>query len=488
MTPEMLERVLKDLPGHGRLIKDYPYRKVWRLEAEGEAFYLKFYPRQANRWRSLFRGNPAMREFLRLQWLQKANVPAARALSVLYGLTVNGLKGDAVLIEAIEPAESIAALALRMHLAGQPIPDHLSLARQVVEIVQATGRGGMGDHDLHLGNFLVRDGEVFLIDAYPVHRKGMLLRDVLFLANSAAGIATRTDLLRGWNILGAGGRVPKRNRPLQKVYRKLMSRIYGDNRYFTRLEIDGWVGAAIKRHAAPRRWSPVSQMQFDGADWASAWRRLKRSIDTGELRVLKTSRSGDVLEGTLHLGEREIEVIVKRPRRRFWYRYLNEIGRGSRARRAWWKSWRLLYRGIPCAWPIMLMEQRCLGYTVDGIIVFEKVKGSGLPTIDLNALQASDRQNLFHRVGALLRNLEAARLYHWDAKSSNFMVIADDVIGPTPLLVDVDGIRNNWGLGEGMRRLLISMREHRQYTPLDSLHLCRGYAPFAPIALPDTPE
>jgi hypothetical protein len=32
--------------------------------------------------------------------------------------------------------------------------------------------------------------------------------------------------------------------------------------------------------------------------------------------------------------------------------------------------------------------------------------------------------------------------------------------------------------GFGIQRLLKSMREHRQYTPLDSLELCEGYAPF----------
>ena len=55
MTPQLLERVLKDLPRYGTLIKDYPYRKVWRgQEAEGEAFYLKFYPGKANHWRISF--------------------------------------------------------------------------------------------------------------------------------------------------------------------------------------------------------------------------------------------------------------------------------------------------------------------------------------------------------------------------------------------------------------------------------------------------
>ena len=54
----------------------------------------------------------------------------------------------------------------------------------------------------------------------------------------------------------------------------------------------------------------------------------------------------------------------------------------------------------------------------------------------------------------------------------------DEKRGPTPVLVDVDGVRFYRWTAFGIQRLLKSMREHRQYTPLDSLELCQGYAPF----------
>jgi hypothetical protein len=137
---------------------------------------------------------------------------------------------------------------------------------------------------------------------------------------------------------------------------------------------------------------------------------------------------------------------------------------------------------------MLLMEKRTLGYVTDAVVVFEKIHGPTLADVDLKEMGAADRETLFYRVGGLLRRLEAAGLYHWDAKSSNWMVQTDDLTGPFPMLVDVDGVRNNWGIGEGMRRLLLSLREHPHYTPLDSLRLCRGYAPFAPIRFPEEPE
>ena len=481
MTAEILEKAIKNLDQYGKLVKDYPYRRVWRVAVGDEVFYLKFYPRENNFWRRMGRGSLAMREFTRLQLLQKAKVPAARAISALMGLTIHGQRGDAVLIEAIEPAPSLQDLVLEQEITGRPVPNHLDLVRQVLDIVQRMGQAGLGHADLHLGNFLVQEGKVFLIDAYPVHQRGMLLRDVMQLANSAGGFATRTDLQRGWNLLGPGGQMPRRNRYARGVYRKQMSRIYGENKYFGKVAGEGWQGACFLKTARGYRWSRVSQMEIHAQQWQQQWPLLLQKMDADQLKVIKRSASGDVLEGEVVLGGRPVEVIIKRPRRRYWYRYLNELGRGSRARRAWWKSWRLIYRGIPCAWPMLLMEKRILGYVTDSIIVFEKVKGPSLATIDLDSLWANNRQLLFHRTGALLRKLEAVGLYHWDAKSSNWMAQLDEVIGPFPLLIDVDGVRNNWGVGEGMRRLLLSLRLHPQYTPEDSLNLCRGYAPFAPI-------
>lgn len=483
MTPQQLESALRDLPRFGKLVKDYVYRKVWRVEVEGEAFYLKFYPDEPNRWKKRVRGSLAMREMLRLQWLQKAQVPSPRAHSVLMGLTIDGQKGDAVVLEAIEPSVSLQDLAQESHLSGQPIPNHRDLVRQVIELLQRMGRAGLGHSDLHLGNFLVKEGRVYLIDAYPLHKRGMLLKQVMALAASAADVATRADLQRGWNTLGPGGPLPRKNLAIAKVWRKLMSRIWDENRYFAKIQgEDGWQGVAMKRFPRPRRWSRVSRMEFETRHWEEVWKQLKGMLDSEQLTVLKHSRSGDVLEGQIVVGGWPIEVIVKRPRRKYWYRYLNEFGRGGRAYRAWWKSWRNIFRGIPTAFPLLLMEKKTLGYDTDAVIVFEKVKGPTLMSVDLDRLSADDRQSLFHRVGALLRRLESVGLYHWDAKASNWMIRLDDPTGPVPLLIDVDGVRNNWGVGEGMRRLLLSMRQHPQYRPADSLALCRGYAPGALMA------
>jgi tRNA A-37 threonylcarbamoyl transferase component Bud32 len=187
------------------------------------------------------------------------------------------------------------------------------------------------------------------------------------------------------------------------------------------------------------------------------------------------------LAGAVELAGRRLDVVVKRPRRRYWYRYLNEIGRGARARRAWVKSWKMISRNVPCAWPLLMMERRRLGYVVDTMIVLERVPGPTLAKVDLDAITSLRRDMLLRRVGRILRRIEQLGFSHFDAKASNWIVRPDDRRGETPVLVDIDGIRQRTWVALGIERLLKSMRKHPQYTPADSLALCQGYAPFTRI-------
>ena len=81
VSPVALENFLRDLPRNGTRIKDRGYRQVWRFEFEGKGYYLKFYPRRGMRLKRIFRGSAALREFVRLQALQRAGVPAPRAIA-----------------------------------------------------------------------------------------------------------------------------------------------------------------------------------------------------------------------------------------------------------------------------------------------------------------------------------------------------------------------------------------------------------------------
>ena len=479
MNAADIEKVLKNLESTGTCIKRHPTRQVWRFDAGGKPFIVKFYPERPNRWRKLVRGSLAMREFTRLQWLQKAGVSSPRAIAVLMGFHIGGERGDAVVLEGIEPAEPLDELVTRCRLEGRDIPDHRGIASQMVTIIEQLGRAGLGHSDLHLGNFMVRQGTVYLIDAYPLHRKGVTVRDMLKLGLSVQGVATGTDLLRAWRQLASSDSIPPHNREWRRHLRKMQSRIMGENQYFGRLTDGPWRGVFFRYAKYPRRWATISPLSVQTEDWQGEWPNLLKRIEADQFDILKRSPSGDVLAGQITLAGRPIDVVIKRPRRKKWVRFFSEIGRGSRARRAWGKSWGLIHRDLPTAWPLLLMEKRFMGYVTDAVILYQRVPGEPLSQVNLDELSPEARISLFHRIGRLLRLLEQSGLYHWDAKSSNWMVVPDAVAGAYPVMVDVDGIRSNWGIGEGMRRLLLAMKEHPQYTPEDSYHLCKGYAPFA---------
>jgi tRNA A-37 threonylcarbamoyl transferase component Bud32 len=483
VSTAQLESALRDLPKHGRLVKDRGYRQVWRFEMGGRAYYLKFYPRHGHRdaWRRLFRGSPAFLEFERLQRLQRAAIPAPRAVAYLAGLRIDQRLGDAVILEALEPSVQLDEYLNDHELRGDPVRDRPRLAAQVRQLVYDLGKAKLGHEDLHLGNFLLHNGKVHLLDGYAVRPGGMTSADVFRLAHSAARFATRTELIRGWRLLRPDEPLPPSNPLSNGIWRNWMTRVTGENRYFGKLDGDGgWRGLFFKQAKYPRPWSAASRMTFTGDQWEKEWPDLLRRIDADGLDIIKRSRSGDVLCGRVTLGGRPIDVVIKRPRRRYWYRYLNEIGRGARARRAWLKAWKMIFRNVPCAWPLLMMERRRLGYVVDTLIVFERVPGATLAKVELDGLPPGRRDALLRRVGRILRRIEALGFSHFDAKASNWIVMPDDGRrGETPVLVDIDGIRQRRWVALGIQRLLKSMRNHPQYTPADSLALCQGYAPFS---------
>src|SRR4051794_37876095 len=133
-----LENTLRDLTRRGTLVKDRGYRQVWRFVHDDRAYYLKFYPKGGprDRFRRFFRGSPALREFSRLQALQRAAIPAPRAVAAMMGFSINGRRGDAVVLEAIEPSVQLDHLLSEFELKGEPIPNHLKLGEKIRALVQ----------------------------------------------------------------------------------------------------------------------------------------------------------------------------------------------------------------------------------------------------------------------------------------------------------------------------------------------------------------
>jgi tRNA A-37 threonylcarbamoyl transferase component Bud32 len=486
-----LAEALRNLPRIGQLVKDRGYRQVWRFAFGERAYFLKFYPQDARPLvKRLFAQNPAFREFTRLIALQKASIPSPRAVAVLRGFRIDGRRGDAVILHAIEPSIQLDRYLNDCDLAGVPVPDRHRLAQSLIDLVHRLGQNKLGHNDLHLGNLLLSEGKLYLLDGYAVQNGGLTLRHVMMLGHAVGRWATRGEIIRGWRRLTATDSTPpERNSISPKLNRRFLRRTRGDNPYFGRFDADGWRGYFRKGLKLPRWWAPASALRISAEDWAAQWPALLRRLDErahGPEDILKRTRSGDVLAETVRIGGQCVDVVVKRPQRKSTWKQINSVFRPGKARRSWFKAWKLAIRGFPAEWPLLLMERKVLGYTIDSVLVVARVHGPTLAECDLDSFDAGDRETLFRRVGRTLRRLERAGFSHFDAKSSNWIVLSDPQRGPVPVMIDVDGIRSSNRVTVGVERILRSMKEHAQYTPLDSLHLCKGYAPFAPL-LPEDP-
>jgi len=311
-------------------------------------------------------------EFSGLQSLQQAGIPAPQAIALLMGFHLDSRLGDAVISQAIEPAQTLDRYLHPFELTAGPIPRRREIAAQLLHLLNALAKAHLGHADLHLGISCSRKttaiSRSFSWTGDAVRRGGLRRSHLFQLAHSLARYATRSDVQRGWELLGPGGRLPRSNPLSRRIWATFMRRITGENDYFGRLEpadAQGWSGVFFKQYKYPYRWSGLSQSRITRQDWLGAWPQLLQAIQADTLQVIKRSRSGDVLATRLKLGAQEVDVIVKRPRRRYWYRYVNEIGRGGRARRAWAKAWCLVIRNLPVAWPVLLMEKRRFGYVTE---------------------------------------------------------------------------------------------------------------------------
>jgi tRNA A-37 threonylcarbamoyl transferase component Bud32 len=394
------------------------------------------------------------------------------------------MPGDAVILEAIEPSIQLDRYLNDFDMAARSVPDRRRLADQLVELIYQLGGAKLGHVDLHLGNILLSSGRLYLLDGYAVRHGGLKLRHVLMLGHAAGRWATRTEIVRGWRRLMSGQTNPPIGNPLSsRLASKFLRRTRGENPYFGTLAIGKWRGHFVKGLKLPRWWTPASALRVSQADWQREWPALLNRVESGQTAsVIKRTRSGEVLADVVHVGGVDVQVIIKRPRRKTLWRRINAFARPGKARRSWFKAWKLIIRGFPTEWPLLLMERRRAGYTCDSILVVARVCGPTLANADLDALDPAAREMLFRRLGRTIRRVEQEGFSHFDSKSSNWIVMTDRARGPIPVMIDVDGVRHYRWDGFGIRRLLRSMKSHPQYTRLDSLHLCQGYAPYARIA------
>jgi len=502
-----------ELPGWS-LVKHNVARTVYRCDGGGGsgALYLKHFhsPSLLHRLQRRLGLCDALCEMRFSAYLSGHDIPVPRSLAAWCRDGAEWL-----ISEGIEPAMP----ADRWHVERLVEGDHAAVRAALVALAELVGRmhaHGVLHRDLHCGNVLVRTdapGQVVLMDLHRMRRRRRLSRrsraaNLAQLYSDRALWTTRTQRLRFLRhylrAAGAEGTVrgwvrliePLAQRHRRRLIRQRERRVFSDNRYFARISAGGYrahVVLASKRSVPGTRAAPL---RFSPEQWREALSDPEALFAGTDVEVVKDSPSSLVVRRRLRVGPHELDVYVKRSRRKRAVRWLLDVFRRSRALRAFGLGHALLARHIHTALPLAAMEKRRGGFLLDSILITEAVDSGLHLNRFLNrhlgdgasggSLSGATRRRLGRQVlwqlGRLVRRLHQEGFAHRDLKASNLLVHWDGRgrLPPEIIMVDLDGLRRVRHVSarqefRGLMRLNVSLLECPAVNHAGRLRMLLGY-------------
>jgi tRNA A-37 threonylcarbamoyl transferase component Bud32 len=290
---------------------------------------------------------------------------------------------------------------------------------------------GVSQSDIHLNNFLLREGKLYAIDGGGIQAIGTPLSESASLGNLALFfaqlLARHDDLInvvlpayeavREWPresgrlarllSLVAAKRQTRKRRYIEKAFRECTRFVCELS--FTRFTI-------CDRNA----YGPEIQQLLATPDDVMA---------TGTL--LKDGNSATV--ALVHLGDRAL--VVKRYNIKNPWHFLRRAGRKSRAWVSWRNAMRLEFLGIDTLTPVALIEKRMGPLRTTAYLVTEYI-----PAVDAaeHMRQGIESVDSAQAIAEILGELARVQITHGDMKATNFLM-AD----AGPVLIDLDAMHEH---------------------------------------------
>lgn len=329
-----------------------------------------------------------------------------------------------------------------------------SLIPALLKLVRDCHEAGFLQRDLHLGNVLLHELRLYMIDAAGGIFQQGALNEKAKIANLAL-LAANIDL------------------PLHQAW----------DEAFPSYEPDGEAGEALLkkvREAVPRAIQRrarnflaktqrtcsafISESWPGGKSWRtrscpeSLFRRLSQYRPKEPLgRMIKPSSRVHVFE----IEEEGKSYVVKCHWHETWFERLFHCFGHSRARRSWMAGLGLRHFGLDAPEPLACWEFRSRGLPVADLLLMGKVLGQPLQEFvrevsPFRARVASSCRMIFQVLGEL-------RATHGDTKASNFLVGQEGKVW----LIDFDATKLCRGLffGRGRREDLRRFRQNGQKYP-----------------------
>ena len=334
----------------------------------------------------------------------------------------------------------------------------MTLLNQAVGVIANQHEAGIKQEDIHPGNFLIADQDIYTIDgdAVDAHLMGKPLAKRKSLQNVALFFAQFQPIYddiapksfqvyakkRGWE---ATGPLPTRLIKEIRRYRNHRTKHYLKKIY---RECTDFV--------CRKSWNQylVCDRNFYTEEFAGFIADPNTLVDAG--RVLKDGNSATVSQ--VVLGDRNF--VVKRYNIKNFRHRLKRCLRPSRA----WTSWRNAHRlsfilGIPTPKPIMLIENRWGPFRSTAYFISEYMEGSDMyGLLHSNGAKDIRQQEIINLAGNLLRMLAKASLSHGDFKATNFILSRGKLY-----VIDLDAMRKHrfrWRFRRAFRRDLKRFRQN----------------------------
>lgn len=318
------------------------------------------------------------------------------------------------------------------YLDGARNPDGARL-EELIPVFAQVGRmhaRGLVQDDAHLGNFLLEDGQLYVID-------GDAIRDSASAVDSTANLALLLAQLQ-----------PQ----AEAALRAALLQAYSDGNPNAIID-EAQLAAATTRAREARLVDYLEKSLRDCSLFKSAHRvdRFFTMVraETGLLAPLIHDPDAWLEKGaplkrgrTATLARVEVngrQLVIKRYNIKGPVHALSRSWRPSRAWHSWLEAHRLSFLGIATPRPLALVEQRAGPLRGKAWLISEYCDGASLadrypdpdtapPAVELDA------------IGALLRQLVAARISHGDLKATNLLWCDGK-----PHLIDLDAMRQHAG-------------------------------------------
>ena len=497
-----------------RQVKQNASRTVHRGVVDGVEIFLKHFHSRSllHRLTRAVGLSDARSEMRFMLYLRSHGVPTAQPLAAMCDKSVEWLASRAV--TPSEPADQWHIGQLSRGPAGRR-----AIQQAIVVLAETIGRMhavGVIHQDLHCGNILVRtDSEAVDLAVTDLHRArrrrrlsrraraanlGQLYYDrfqlttrserLRFLKHylSASGA---TGTLRGWQFMIE--HFARRHE--RRQYAQRDRRITANNQYFNRIKLPGgWRGHVVlasKRHMADSR---AAKLVFDVEAWRSVLTKPTSLLQGGDVEVIKDSGSGRIVRRRLAVGRYEVEVFIKRPRRKHLWKILIDCLRPARPIRAFKLGHMLLTRRIATPLPLAAMERRFGPFLLDSILITEAVHATPLnkflntwlarpPCGDTMLTVPQQRrlgQQVLWQLGKLLQRLHDNQFAHRDLKAANLLISWSPGVSPEVVLLDLDGLRCKRRITmrnrfQGLMRLNVSLLESNVVNHAGRLRMLLGY-------------